>query len=211
MSDEMFNELVDDVFVQDSDMNQDIIKLDAEYDIDESDNIDEVISEISINDKIAEYTKRYMNGNASKENKLSFLKLKNQYLIIKNINNYEDVEKGLYKNKSRIEIVRFEISRIIKNMNGNEKVSEQIANIERLLQMYKGNLSDDLYKRIINLIIKIELILDMRIGLFSELCIIFENELDRIEKIYSDDNKIVVSEANEDKMDEMDMSYSRKK
>ena len=211
MSDEIFNELVDDVFVQDSDLNQDIIKLDAEYGIDESDNIDGVISEISINDKIAEYTKRYMNGNASKENKLSFLKLKNQYLIIKNINNYEDVEKNLYKNKSRIEIVRFEISRIIKNMNGNEKVSEQIANIERLLQMYKGNLSDDLYKRIINLIIKIELILDMKIGLFSELCIIFENELDRIEKIYSDDNKIVVSEANEDKMDEMDMSYSRKK
>ena len=29
MSDEMFNELVDDVFVQDSNMNQDIIKLDA--------------------------------------------------------------------------------------------------------------------------------------------------------------------------------------
>ena len=77
--------------------------------------------------------------------------------------------------------------------------------------MYKGNLSDDLYKRIINLIIKIELILDMKIGLFSELCIIFENELDRIEKIYSDDNKLVVSETNEDKMDEMDMSYSRKK
>ena len=211
MSDEIFNELVDDVFVQDYDLNQDIIKLDAEYGIGESDNIDGVISENSINDKIAEYTKRYMNGNASKENKLSFLKLKNQYLIIKNINNYEDVEKNLYKNKSRIEIVRFEISRIIKNMNGNEKVSEQIANIERLLQMYKGNLSDDLYKRIINLIIKIELILDMKIGLFSELCIIFENELDRIEKIYSDDNKIVVSEANEDKMDEMDMSYSRKK
>ena len=211
MSDEIFNELVDDVFVQDSDLNQDIIELDAEYGIGESDNIDGVISENSINDKIAEYTKRYMNGNASKENKLSFLKLKNQYLVIKNINNYEDVEKKLYKNKSRIEIVKFEISRIIKNMNGNEKVSEQIANIERLLQMYKGNMSDDLYKRIINLIIKIELILDMKIGLFSELCIIFENELDRIEKIYSDDNKIVVSEDNEDKMDEMDMSYSRKK
>ena len=207
MSDEMFNELSDDVFVQDSDVNQDIVKLDANYGLEV-----EFINEISLNDRIVKYTKRYMNSNASKDSKISFLKLKNQYLIIKNIDNYEDVEKKLYKNKSRIEIVKFEISRIIKNMNGNEKVSEQIANIERLLQMYKGNLSDDLYKRIINLIIKIELILDMKIGLFSELCIIFENELDRIEKIYSDDNKIVATKLNDDdKTDEIDMSYSRKK
>jgi len=210
MSDDMFNELIDDVFVQDSDMNQEIIKLDAKYGIDESDNKDEELSEINFNDKIAEYTKVYMNSNASKDSKLSFLRLKNQYLIIKNIDNYEDVEKRLYKNKSRIEIVKFEISRIIKNMDGNEKVSEQIANVERLLQMYRGNLSDDLYKRVINLIIKVELLLDMKIGLFSELCIIFENEMSRIGKVYFD-NKVVVSKENDDEMDEIDMSYSRKK
>jgi len=205
MSDGIFNELIDDVFVQESDVNQDIIKLDAKYGVDEYDNKVDEFSEINFNDKIAEYTKVYMNSNASKDSKLSFLRLKNQYLTINGIDDYINIEKKIYKNKGRVEIVKFEISRIIKNMNGNEKVSEQIANIERLLQMYKGNLSDDLYKRIINLIIKIELLLDMKIGLFSELCIIFENEMNRIEKIY------FVDKNNDGEMDEMGMSYSRKK
>ena len=210
MSDNMFNELIDDVFVQEdvSDIKQDMVKLEDKYGVDEFADKDEEIN----SDRIAEYTKEYMNSNASKDNKLSFLKLKNQYLIIKNIYDYEDIEKKLYKNKSRIEIVKFEISRIIKNMDGNEKVSEQIANIEKLLQMYNGNLSDDLYKRIINLIIKIELLLDMKIGLFSELCVIFENEMNRIKKIYfNDDKKSNVAKENDDEMDEIDMSYSRKK
>lgn len=210
MSDNMFNELIDDVFVQEdvSDIKQDMVKLEDKYGVDEFVDKDEEIN----SDRIAEYTKEYMNSNASKDNKLSFLKLKNQYLIIKNIYDYEDIEKKLYKNKSRIEIVKFEISRIIKNMDGNEKVSEQIANIEKLLQMYNGNLSDDLYKRIINLIIKIELLLDMKIGLFSELCVIFENEMNRIKKIYfNDDKKSNVAKENDDEMDEIDMSYSRKK
>ena len=210
MSDNMFNELIDDVFVQEdvSDIEQDMVKLEDKYGVDEYVDKDEEIN----SDRIAEYTREYMNSNASKDNKLSYLKLKNQYLIIKNIYDYEDIEKKLYKNKSRIEIVKFEISRIIKNMDGNEKVSEQIANIEKLLQMYNGNLSDDLYKRIINLIIKIELLLDMKIGLFSELCVIFENEMNRIKKIYfNDDKKSNVVKENDDEMDEIDMSYSRKK
>lgn len=211
----MFNELNDDVFVQDeiSEINEDIVKLDAKYGVDEFDDRDEELSEINFNDKVVWYTKKYMDSNASKDNKLCFLRLKNQYLIIKNIDNYEDVEKRLYRNKNRIDIVKFEISRIVKNMDGNEKISEQIANVEKILQMYKGNLSDDLYKRIINLIIKFELLLDMKIGLFTELCVIFENEMNRIEKIYfADDKKIIdTKKYNDDGTNEIDMSYSRKK
>ena len=111
------------------------------------------------------------NQKVSKLNNIElFDKLRNEFLIISNIVNYEELEQKLYGNKSRKEIIEFELVRIIDNLNNNEFVTFQLVNIEKLLKMYHGDIPNDVYKRMINLIIKVELMLDVKIGLFKELC-----------------------------------------
>lgn len=119
----------------------------------------------------------YEIGN-QKVNKLNnielFDKLRNEFFIISNIDNYEDLEKKLYGDKSKKEIIEFELVRIIDNLNNNEFVTFQLVNIEKLLKMYHDDIPNDVYKRMINLIIKLELMLDVKIGLFKELCELYE-------------------------------------
>ena len=120
----------------------------------------------------------YEVGN-QKNNKLNnmelFDKLKNEFLIISNIDNYENEQQKLYGDKTKREIIEFELVRIIDNLNNNEFVTFQLVNIEKLLKMYHDDIPDNVYKTIINLIIKIELMLDVKIGLFKELCELYED------------------------------------
>ena len=117
--------------------------------------------------------------NNQKMNKLNnidlFNKLRDQFLIIANIDNYEDIQKKLYGDKSKKEIIEFELVRIIDNLNDNEFVTFQLVNIEKLLKMYHDDIPNDVYKRIINLIIKIELMIDIKVGLFKELCDLYKD------------------------------------
>ena len=133
------------------------------------------------------------NANVYKFNNIDlFDKLREEYITIKNIDNYKDVENRLYKDKSRREIVEFELVRIIDNLNNNEFVTSQLVNIEKLLKMYEEDIPDNVYKNIINLIIKIELMIDINIGLFVELCELFEglNNKDIDEISSEEDNKM---------------------
>ena len=120
----------------------------------------------------------YEVGN-QKKNKLNsielFNKLRNEYIIITNIDNYEKVQQDLYGNKSKKEIIEFELVRIIDNLNNNEFVTVQLVNIEKILKMYHEEVPNDVYNRIINLIIKLELVLDIKIGLFKELCELYNS------------------------------------
>lgn len=133
--------------------------------------------------KIASLTKKILESNVTAEEKKYFLRLKNQYYKVKNIKNYELLQKKLYNDKSRYEIISFELARILNMNNLPMKVSEQVSDIEKLLAIYKDSkLTDELYEKIVTLIIKIEMSLGMKIGLFSELCTLFESELKRIDK-----------------------------
>ena len=133
------------------------------------------------------------NTNMYKFNNIDlFDKLREEYIIIKNIDNYEDVENRLYKDKSRREIIEFELVRIIDNLKNNDFVTLQLVNIEKLLKMYEEDIPDNVYKNIINLIIKIELMIDINVGLFVELCELFEtlNNKDIDEISNEEDNKM---------------------
>ena len=141
------------------------------------------IKNIYTGDSINSITKKYLGSNATVEEKKFFLQLKNQYFRIKSINDYEILQKKLYSNKSRCEIILFEIARILKNDKLNVKISEQISDVKKLLTINGDDeLTDELYEKIINFIIRIEMSLGMKIGLFNELCNMFENEMDRIDQ-----------------------------
>ena len=110
------------------------------------------------------------------KNDFLFYKLRKEYLRIIKINDYESFQKKLYGNKNRNEIVEFELFRIKKNSSIDNSVIENIINIEKLLKMYNEEIPEDVYEKIINSIIKLELSLDMNIGLFKELCSLYEKE-----------------------------------
>lgn len=154
---EIFTGLYDQIFIQD---------VKKEYN-------DEEINNIS---------KKYLESGATVAEKRYFIKLKNQYFIIKSFKDYNVIQKKLYDNKTRSQIISFETFRILKNENLSVKISEQISDVEKLLQMHGDNLTDELYERMCNLIIKIELSLGMKVGLFNELCNLFEGELSRIDQ-----------------------------
>ena len=154
---EIFVGSYDQIFLQDTK---------REYD-------DEIINNIA---------KQFLESNATVLEKSYFIKLKNQYFRIKGIKDYNLMQKKLYNNKTKNQIILFEIARISNNENLDTKVSEQISDIKRLLQMHGDNLPDESYERICNVIIKIELSFGMRIGLFNELCNLFECETNRIEQ-----------------------------
>lgn len=123
-----------------------------------------------------------------------FNKLKFEYLLISNIKDYKNVQKELYGNKTRREIIEFEIVRIINNFNNDEFVATQLMAIENLLKMYGDDIPEKDYKLIINSIIKLELMLDIKIGLFVELCELFEKvskrNMFKEEILYKENNKM---------------------
>ena len=110
---------------------------------------------------------------------LFFDRLREEYLKIKSIKDYDLIQKKLYANKTRREIIEFEIVRIVNNYNGDDLISSKLVNIEKLLKMYDEEIPVDVYEKIINLIIKLELSLGMKIGLFVELCSLYEKEKEK--------------------------------
>ena len=163
---EIFNGLYDDVFLQ---------AIDNSYD----------------NEKINNITKKFLEGTASSSEKRYFLQLKNNYLKIKNIEDYDMLEKKLYDGKSRKEIISFEIVRILNKAKTNVKVLTQLEDIKLLLNMFNDDLPLELYNKIVELIIKIEISLGIKIGLFNELCDLFEEQLEVIDKKYKEELIIV--------------------
>jgi len=109
-------------------------------------------------------------------NKFFFNKLKQEYFKIIKIDNFENFQDKLYGKKNRREIIEFELYRIHGNNNINDYVRENIIDIEKLLKMYDKEIPNEVYEKIINLIIKLELSLDMNIGLFREVCALYEKE-----------------------------------
>ena len=119
---------------------------------------------------------KYDNEEMVYKNKFLFVKLREEYLKIIKIANYDVFQDKLYGNKNRKEIVEFELFRIKSNNLIIDYVKENIIDIEKLLKMYDEQIPDDVYEKIINLIIKLELSLDMNVGLFREVCRLYEKE-----------------------------------
>lgn len=138
-------------------------------------------------DKISDLTKKYLESNASVEEKKYFLILKSQYFEIKNIKDYKEKQQKMYAGKSKNEIILLEITRILNNKNIDPLILSQIADIKYLLRVYSSNLPDELYSKLIDIIIRIEISLGMKIGLFDELCNMFEKMLDN-----TDNNQIIL-------------------
>ena len=109
-------------------------------------------------------------------NKFFFNKLKQEYFKIIKIDNFENFQDKLYGKKDRREIIEFELYRIYGNNNINDYVRDNIIDIEKLLKMYDKEIPNEVYEKIINLIIKLELSLDMNVGLFREVCRLYEKE-----------------------------------
>lgn len=157
---EIFNSFYDDIFVQnDNDSKKELL-----------------------NDKINNSSKKYVESAASLEDKKFFLKLKKEYFKIKNIKDYKGLQNKLYFNMNKRDIISFETFRILNSSNVDDLISEQVANIRRILSLNDGDLSDELYNKIINFIIVTELSLDVKVGLFNELCNFFENKIEMIEQ-----------------------------
>lgn len=129
---------------------------------------------------IEKLSKKYILSDDSIEEKKNFLKLKKEYYKVKSIDNYKVVQEKLYDNKNKAEILSFELSRILKQNANNPDVLEYIASIQSILSSYKGEITYELYINVASIIIFLEISLGMKIGLFSELCLIFENKLQEI-------------------------------
>lgn len=112
---------------------------------------------------------------------LIFLRLKKQYLKITNINNYQSIQKKLYGNRTRKQVIELELVRIKNKEFKDKNIVENVLNIEKLLKMQDNDISPIIYEKVVNLIIKLELSLDMNIGLFEELCKMYENDRKLIE------------------------------
>lgn len=112
---------------------------------------------------------------------LIFLRLKKQYLRIINIDNYKSFQKKLYGNRTKKQIIELELVRIKDRDFKDKNIVENVVNIEKLLKMQDDDIPQIIYEKIINLIIKLELSLDMNVGLFEELCKMYENEKKLIE------------------------------
>ena len=138
-------------------------------------------------DKIIDLSKKYLESNVSVEEKKYFLKLKSLYFEIKNIKDYSQIQQNIYANKSKKEIVLLEVTRILNNINVDCVILTQIDDIKYLISVYDNYLPDELYDRLVDTIIRIEISLGMKIGLFNELCNMFEKILDN-----KDNNKIIL-------------------
>jgi len=115
------------------------------------------------------------------------LKLYNNYKNIKLYNNYEDIENDLYIKYSVNSIeekIHFELQRISKFIYSiNDIDSEFINRLNFIIKTFmftktlKEENLENIFKDIINNIILLEIDLNMKIGLYSELCEYFESEV----------------------------------
>lgn len=117
------------------------------------------------------------------DEKKFFLKLRKNYLRISGIKHREELQGKLYDGFTKVQIIKFELNRIILSSSSFKEFSEQILMINKLLELYSDSMSDDLYKKIINIIIKIEIESNMRVALFSELCEMYEEYQEKIENM----------------------------
>lgn len=131
-------------------------------------------------ERIELITKKYIESKVRIEKKKEFLRLKREYFRIMNIIDYENVQKKLYNGKNKKEIIAFELFRI-KNASKDDELMEQVSMVESLIDSYDIDVPDDLYMKIIYVIIKLELSYGIKIGLFREFCSLFENECKKIE------------------------------
>ena len=143
-----------------------------------SDNLFTDLKSDFVNNANIKYDNSLLNDNEETvyKNKFLFVKLREEYLKIIKIDNYDVLQDKLYGNKNRKEIVEFEMIRIKSNNLIIDYVKENIIDIEKLLKMYDGQIPDEIYEKIVNLIIKLELSLDMNVGLFREVCRLYEKE-----------------------------------
>lgn len=154
---EMFNMMYDEIFLKENRMNT----MDNEH--------------------INEVTKKYIGSKAILEDKKKFLQLKKMYLKVINIKDYRIIQNQLYQNMDRNDVISFELVRILEKASDDSFVLEQVSNVKKILSLYDEDMSDDLYFKIINGIIELELSLGMNVGLFRELCLLFENKVEEID------------------------------
>lgn len=138
---------------------------------------------------IEKLSQKYIMSDVNLDDKKSFLKLKKEYYRVKGICDYETIQEKLYDNKSKSEILSFELSRILKQNANNPDILEYVASIQSILSSYKGEIPDELYIDVANIIIFLEISLGMKIGLFKELNLIFENKLHEIALMDSNEIK----------------------
>ena len=145
------------------------------------------------NEKISLITKEYLDSRAKLDDKKRFLRLKREYLRIKSIKDYESVQEKLYAGKNKKEIISFELLRILNKNKDDADILEQVNNVKSILDLYDMDIPDELYIKIVNGIISLELSLGLKIGLFKELCIIFKDECKKIEEEYLTNKENVVN------------------
>lgn len=131
-------------------------------------------------DVIETISKKYIMSDYDISDKKTFLKLKKEYYRIKAIDDYDSIQDKLYENKSKSAVLSFELSRILKQNANNSEVLDYIASIQSILSSYKDEITDELYINIANIIISLEISLGMKIGLFKEVCSIFETKIQEI-------------------------------
>lgn len=137
---------------------------------------------VSIDDNsLADITRRYLNSSANASDKKFFLNLRKEYLTVKGVKDYKTKQQKLYENKTRKEIVLFEVARIKNNNGFNSYYSDKVATIIKTLELNSEMISDQLYKSIVDEVIKMEISLGIKIGLFEELCNLFHDEVSNIE------------------------------
>jgi hypothetical protein len=132
-------------------------------------------------DRIEDVTKKYLASSADILQKKEFLRLKNEYYKVKKIENYSTVQKKLYKGKNKSEIIAFELFRILQHVGNRSLELDPVINIKRILFSAKGEITEEVYYSLVRSIIKCEVALGIRVGLFEELCVLFEERVNEIE------------------------------
>lgn len=127
-------------------------------------------------------TKTYLESNLSDKDKELFLKLKRLYLMVKDIPNYQAIQEDLYAGKSIVDIIIFELARITECEKADSLILSKVDEIKNIIASEQKQLSDELYAKIIKLIIRIEISLGIKVGLFNELCCYFEDMVENAEE-----------------------------
>ena len=137
-------------------------------------------------EKINSITQKYIESRANIGDKKDFLRLKREYFKIISIKDYEKIQKILYAGKNRKEIVSFELLRILSKNDGDIDILGQVSNVEKIIDLYEEDIPEDLYMKIVNGLIELEISLGLKIGLFKEFCILFQEECKKIEEGLTD-------------------------
>lgn len=127
-------------------------------------------------DEIIKLIDELLQKNTDFDTKLYLLKLKKLFINSYSIENVNETEKKLYKNKNYKQKYEFEINRIQKHMIkiGKEndtdflKYCKFIKTKENMLNIINDDESTTYFELLLDLI-KLEIDLNMKVGLFSEL------------------------------------------